>query len=465
MIKIRERIVIGISLYKLIIIVGVLIGAFVLGSQASIPLLGSLVLLICAVLVLLSPALGILAFIPVALLGRVSIGTGSAVFLNPVTIMVPLLAVIALLGKVSRRDLTIARSKSNLPLLLFLVAGLLSFGIGLATWDPMVPRGNNFFLVQLAQWAIYAFSAGAFWLSANLIKDVSWLEKLTNTVLVLGGVIAILYALPLSRNLINGVATEAIIRSPFWVLLCGLVGGQLLFNDRLDTKWQVFLTSVLITIFMYAFIFQRESVSNWVGVGLVSAVLFWLRLPKFRWIILLVIIVLVLSGILMELVFQFAGGQEEWQMSGGSRLVLIERVISSAMRNPITGLGPAAYRAYGAMEPLVYQNAVWYKPEINSHNNFIDIFANFGIIGLALLGWFLVELGRISSRLMKQYPSGFQLAYVNGMIAIGVGSLGLMLLADWIIPFVYNIGFPGFQASILIWLFLGGLVAIENFES
>ena len=33
---------------------------------------------------------------------------------------------------------------------------------------------------------------------------------------------------------------------------------------------------------------------------------------------------------------------------------------------------------------------------------------------------------------------------------------------DWILPFVYNIGFPGFQASVLVWLFLGGLVALDN---
>jgi hypothetical protein len=27
---------------------------------------------------------------------------------------------------------------------------------------------------------------------------------------------------------------------------------------------------------------------------------------------------------------------------------------------------------------------------------------------------------------------------------------------------VYNIGFPGFQAAIPVWLFLGGLVALEQ---
>jgi hypothetical protein len=27
---------------------------------------------------------------------------------------------------------------------------------------------------------------------------------------------------------------------------------------------------------------------------------------------------------------------------------------------------------------------------------------------------------------------------------------------------VYNVGFPGFQASVLLWMFLGGLVTLDN---
>jgi hypothetical protein len=30
------------------------------------------------------------------------------------------------------------------------------------------------------------------------------------------------------------------------------------------------------------------------------------------------------------------------------------------------------------------------------------------------------------------------------------------------LPFVYNIGIAGFRASMLAWLFLGGLVALEQ---
>jgi len=34
------------------------------------------------------------------------------------------------------------------------------------------------------------------------------------------------------------------------------------------------------------------------------------------------------------------------------------------------------------------------------------------------------------------------------------------MLADWFLPFVYNIGFAGFRTSALAWMFLGGLVAL-----
>ena len=53
-------------------------------------------------------------------------------------------------------------------------------------------------------------------------------------------------------------------------------------------------------------------------------------------------------------------------------------------------------------------------------------------------------------------------ARVMALIVTGVGALVLMVFADWLLPFVYNIGFPGFQASVLVWLFLGGLVALEH---
>jgi hypothetical protein len=59
-------------------------------------------------------------------------------------------------------------------------------------------------------------------------------------------------------------------------------------------------------------------------------------------------------------------------------------------------------------------------------------------------------------------PRGFEQAYVLGAVAGLAGSLVSGLLADWIIPFTYNIGVRGFRSSLLFWFFLGGVLALKR---
>jgi O-antigen ligase len=316
--------------------------------------------------------------------------------------------------------------------------------------------------VQLAQWAIFAFSAGAFWLTANLIKDQTWLRRLTAAFLLLAGSVAIARMVPGLANQIDRLVTVAFIRAPLWILLAGLAGGQLLFNRQLSIRWRLFLLLTLAAVVVYAFVQQQEATSNWIGVGAVVGALVWFRFPRLRVPILAGMILLTVLGILFPTIYQFAGGDQEWTGSGAPRLVLARRVIDVTMRNPITGLGPAAYRRYAAMEPLRYLRAFWVLPQVNSHNNYVDIFSQTGLVGLALFGWFIAEVGLLGIRLRRRFAAGFAAGYVNGMLAVGIGALVVMVFADWILPFVYNIGFEGFQASVLVWLFLGGLVALEN---
>ncbi len=71
------------------------------------------------------------------------------------------------------------RLAADRPWLLFLAAGLLSLGIGRATWDPAVPVQADFILVQLAQWAIFAFAALAYWLPGMLLRGPRDAERMT----------------------------------------------------------------------------------------------------------------------------------------------------------------------------------------------------------------------------------------------------------------------------------------------
>lgn len=418
-----------------------------------------------SVSLLRQPRLGLSFLVVAALLIPVEFGTGTEVALNLSVFMTA-----ALLGlwlfrmAVVERNIAWVPSPVNRPLLLFLVASLVSFAVGRLTWDPFVPVKTNFWLVQMAQWSIFAFSAGAFWLTANQVRSEAQLRQLTMLFLLVAGSVAILRMVPGLSGPLNRVTTVAFIRAPLWVLLSALAGGQLLFNRGLARPWRVFLWAGLVAVVYYAFVEQQEAASNWVGIAAVAGVLFWLRYPRWRVPIVVLALALIAAGVLFPAVYEFAGGDDEWILSGGSRMVLIGRVVEVTLRNPVTGLGPAAYRPYANMKPLPYMGAYWMAPLINSHNNYVDLFAHGGVLGLALFAWFAWEVYRLGLRLYRRYQEGFTAGYVNGMLAAGAGSLVIMLLADWILPFVYNIGFPGFQASVLVWLFLGGLIALEGLD-
>ena len=171
MIKDLRRPALPTQFWSWVLIALVLLAAAFLGLRASTTWLALLVAGIGALALLQTPRLGVLAIVTVALVVPFTIGTGTEVSLNAVTLLVPAMLVLGALDMVRRRQIRLVSTRASLPLALFLLAGLFSLVFGVITWDPIVPRSNNFLLVQLAQWGIFALSAGAFWLTANLIGD------------------------------------------------------------------------------------------------------------------------------------------------------------------------------------------------------------------------------------------------------------------------------------------------------
>lgn len=459
----------GNTVLKLAICAAVLMLSLFFGFRPSPRWLGLLVVGLGAVLLVQKPPLGLVALTLAALVVPTEIRTGTAISLNIAALLVPAMLGIWVLDMAHRQDLRMVTSRANLPLLLFLLANLFSLLIGIVFWDLSVPRSDDFLLVQLAQWAIFVFSAGAFWLTGNLLHDEVWLRRLTFIYLGVFGVVVILFTYPqllftsatISMR-VNRMTTFALHRAPFWLLLTAVAGGQLLFNRKLSNGWRIFLLATLGGILIYVFDLMRKTASNWVGVVAVAGVLGWLRWPRLRWPVIALFVVLAGTGLLSSTIYDFAGGDDEWESSGGSRLVLINRVIEVTLHNPVTGLGPAAYRLYAPMKPLIYEGAFWDVPVISSHNNYVDLFSHAGVIGLGLFLWFAAELAKVGLRLRDRFKDGFAAGYINAMLATGAGALTLMLFADWILPFVYNVGFSGFQASVLVWLFMGGLLTFEQ---
>jgi hypothetical protein len=166
------------KIWILILALGVLLLASLMGLQASQSWLIILLVALGVLVLFVRPSLGLFAIITAALLISVNIDTGSRVSLNITTILVPVVLAVWFLDRVRLKDISLVHSSTYAPIILFLLASLLSLLIGLATWDKIIPRSSSFIFVQLAQWVIFAFSAGAFILTANLIKDEEGLNQL-----------------------------------------------------------------------------------------------------------------------------------------------------------------------------------------------------------------------------------------------------------------------------------------------
>jgi O-antigen ligase len=254
-------------------------------------------------------------------------------------------------------------------------------------------------------------------------------------------------------------------RSMFWTWLPALALGQLLFNRRLRPPVQLWLAVLVAAAAYVAWFSLNDWVSGWApftaSAAAVVCLAAWRRNRAAG--IAAMILMVAVAAVLFPTVFSHAGGEQELDVSWGGRLILYQQTLDLVKEHPILGLGPAAYRHYGFTRwlSLGVGEALYIRPLVSSHNNYIDMYAQMGLVGLGLFLWFLAEVGLLGWRLASRYQGGFEAGYVEGTLAGLGGTLVSMMIADWFLPFVYNTGFPAFRTSALAWMFLGGLVALE----
>jgi len=421
------------------------------------------------ILLLRYPGLGLVALAGLSFTLPLQINTGTAVSLTPPVLLIPAVALAWLTNRLRKRSLQLPASQTNLPLILFVISGFLSLLAGNAYWDPLVPQPGNLLLVQLGQCAIFALSAIVFWLSGALGRETRWLGRATWVFLASAGVVVLESHLPLSWHVLGWSDPTMGSQSMLWTWLAALASGQLLFNRRLRPLLRLGLLALLLAAAYVVWFRLADWVSGWAPftVAVVAVVWLWVWKRSRVAALLLGLVFVVLVVLLFPVLFEHAGGQRELDISWGGRVVLYRAVLDLVKDHPILGLGPAAYRHYGHTRwlSLGVGRALYLDPRISSHNNYIDIYAQMGLLGLGLFLWFLAEVGRLGWRLVPCFEGDFEEGYVYGALGGLAGTLVAMMLADWFLPFVYNIGFAGFRTSALAWMFLGGLVALASVSS
>ncbi len=444
------------QLSKPLIIAAVLLASWKLGVSASIQIallsLLALIALLGLVFFTRVPPLGMLALLIAALNIPFTLATQSQTAISATVITISILLMIWLFDGVRARQLTIVSSPTNLPLMLLIVSVLLSFVVGLLIWNPFASLAPM--RAQIGALAIYLLSYGTFLLAGNRITSEKWLKFLVLYFLAMA-------FLPISAKLYNPlylisdliVVHSQSMSSSLWIWIVALAAGQALFNVEFSSsKRFLFLGLAVLTLWINWN--GRDWASGWLPPLVVFFVLISLRSWRLG-------VLMALAGILFLFwirpdFLQTLIQNDLYSISTRdiAGRILIEQVLPL---NPILGLGPGNYYWYAPLYPIEGYHIVF-----NSHNNYVDILLQTGLLGMAIFLWLIVAVGLLGWNLRNKVGWGFARGYVYGCLGGLAGSLAAMFLADWFLPFAYNVGLRGLHTSLLGWFFLGGLVAVKQ---
>jgi O-antigen ligase len=235
----------------------------------------------------------------------------------------------------------------------------------------------------------------------------------------------------------------------FYVCLVAMAFSQAMLNTDLHPVWRLVLGGVVLITLYVLFVLKFSDKSGWISAFVCIAAIITAR--SWRAGLALIPIAALSAFYLWARLVAVDEYSISTRFDAWSILAQIVKI------SPFLGLGFANYYWYTPLFPIR-----GYAVSFNSHNNYVDIVAQMGLVGLVCYLWLLWEIGRLGWGLRNQAPAGFAQAYVYGALGVLAAMIVAGMLGDWVLPFFYNVGLNGFRSSMFGWLFVGGLVSIQQ---
>lgn len=376
-----------------------------------------------------------------------SLGTGSATSINATLLLIIGMTGLWLFDMINnQRRIWVHKSRPILPLLLLLVAASLSFLVGQLSWF-LVPGAS--LSAQIGGLAIFFICAFAFLLAAHAFHDIRWLEWAVWSFIIVGALFVLPALSPALLRQVSRFVQVGSYSSQFWTWFIVLTFSQAWLNHKLP-KWARAALSGLCASALYIVLVKEfDWKSGWIppliGIAVIMAL--------YSWKLLFLMGIAGVFALPVAIVRLIAGDEYSYGTRVDAWIILGEII----KVNPILGLGPANYYWF---TPLYAIRG--YNVEFNSHNQYIDLLAQVGLVGTLIVLWFFAEVALVGWKLLRVVPEGFPKAYVYGALGGLAATVAAGMLGDWFLPFVYNVGMVGMRSSILPWVFLGALVAMEQ---
>lgn len=334
----------------------------------------------------------------------------------------------------------------------FLGVATLAFLVGQYPWFPAPPAPMS---AQIGGLGLFLLSGGLMLAVGREIRSLVQLKRLTWLFLAASALAVVVVVV---QPLFPGVAVLDMVDATtvggmFWTWVVAMSASQALFNRDSSFPWRGALAALTLLTLARGLLIAFSWASGWLPPLVALGTVVFLRFPRLG----LGLGLLAVAPMLMVASDVVAPVTQGESYSLMTRLEAVRVLWQVVERNPWLGLGPANYYHYTLQFPILG----WYV-RFNSHNQYLDLILQVGVVGLLAFLWVAAEAGRVAWQLRERPSSRFARAYAVGVLGGLAGSLAAAALADWVVPFVYNIGIPGFRSSLLFWFFLGGTVALRR---
>lgn len=388
-----------------------------------------------------------------ALFVSITLGTGTGTAIPASMILSGVLFGLWILSWFMRRGATFIPAPTNIPLLGFILTAIIALPWSWLFYRPeqfiiTAGSGTPFLTIQLAGLSLLVVLPLLLLLSLNIIHNSAWIRAIVYTIAFAGLGAMIFRFLGTSGSIQGVIGVNASGQFQMWVV--SILYGQLLFNKGLPNWQRIMFVAIIVGWIIITLGLGIGWISGW---GPIVASVFLITFVRSRRAALAVI---ALGAVFVLLNFGYFW-DKVWVQSvkeDFNRFEIWPTIIGLVVNHasPILGAGPVGYT------PL-YRTYIS-ADDWSAHNNYVDIFAQTGLIGCFFFAWFMIAAFRTGWRARNAIPDPFLQGVSNGMLGAIAGIAVAMFLGDWFIPFVYNVGFAGFNTNVIGWTLIGVMIRL-----
>ncbi|MBP1464883.1 O-antigen ligase family protein [Candidatus Chloroploca sp. M-50] len=351
------------------------------------------------------------------------------------------------LTMIVRREWQVPASPFTWPLLIFMLICIISLPWGILWRDPILNMrvmGGNFIFTQIGS-LVTMISLMCIPFLVGRFIDQAWKIKFYLVCFIVCGILmTVTQFFSIRQNILNDRGS------------CGLWSVVSLFviltTQQLRWYWRLLIITLIVWHLYVMMILNSSWLSGWVPTILAIAIILWMRSRLIFTILIAVTISFTFFGSIRPQIEQMIA--EEIDEGGLERFAIWERNFGVIFDHWFLGTGPAGYSPY---------NMTYFPWDARStHNNHMDILAQFGFVGMAVWIWFTVASVRYGWRVMSNAPEG--LLRITAMTSLSgwIAAQFSMIFGDWMLPFAYNQGITGFSYIVYNWIFLGLIISVDR---